>query len=168
MSTMERSELCQEAEQELSDLLEGSAKAALHDHVAECDECRDLKHEAAIAAARMRDAGADFRPGADFLDKLVGRLEAARPASSAPRSRQVDDGGLTRGQTALRPPNPPSETRPSEGSTVVIRTGPIDPGGETARTVFDPMAEAKVAEAEAESRRSGSTTQPSGAGPTRA
>jgi ferric-dicitrate binding protein FerR (iron transport regulator)/Mg-chelatase subunit ChlD len=122
MSTTETRSLCQEVEEALSELLDGTAPATLFDHVAECDACRDLKHEAATAAARVRDAGATFRPADDFVEKLVARLEAARPASSGPATLSGAPAG------------------------VVVHTETIEPGGETAPTTFDPLAAAKAGE----------------------
>src|SRR5262249_23293907 len=71
----------------------------------------------------------------DFVEKLIGRLDAARPASSGPKA-------------ASKPAQPTIEA-----TAIVESSGPIEPGVETAATVFDPLAAAKVAEAEAESRR---------------
>jgi hypothetical protein len=146
--------MCQEVEESLSEILDGTAQARLYDHVAECDACRDLKYEAQTAADRVRDAGADFRPAPDFAEALLARLEAARPASSGPK--------VAPGRAAL------AATEPS--TPVVVRTGPIEAGGETAATVFDPLAAAKAEEAEAQSRRPGDApahhdTQPSARAP---
>jgi ferric-dicitrate binding protein FerR (iron transport regulator) len=128
MSTTEMGELCREAEEAICDLLDGTAPARLHDHVAECDACRDLKHEVAAAAARVRDAGADFVPAAGFVDALVDRLAAARPVSSG--SKPVASASLT------------------QPATSVVVDGSIEPGAETAATVFDPFAATKASEGE--------------------
>jgi hypothetical protein len=146
--------LCQEVEESLTSLLDGSASARLFDHVAECDACRDLKHEAGVVMGRVRDAGADFHPAADFLDTLLGKLEAARPVSSGPKASSRIDAGASQGSghdggSASKPPG------------VIVHTEVIGSGGETAATVFDPLAAAKVAEADAESRRNPAFTQPS-------
>ena len=137
MSTAE-SRMCQEVEESLSEILDGTASARLFDHVAECDACRDLKYEAQQAATHVAAAGADFKPEGDFVEALIGRLEAARPATSGPK-------------VTSRPKPALAETAPA--TSVVVRSGPIEPGVESAATVFDPLAAAKVAEAEAESQR---------------
>ncbi len=116
-------------------------RTRLYDHVAECDACRDLKHEAALVAGRVRDAGADFRPADDFLDKLVDRLAAARPESPQATA-----------------PEAPASSGPVAASTLAAAPAEVEPS----MTLFDPLAEAKVAEAEASSRRSAVITQPSG------
>src|SRR3954467_10977404 len=104
MSTTEKHGLCLEVEDALAEILDGTASARLFDHVAECDDCRDLKHEAAIAAERVALAGADFRAPDDFAEKLLGRIAAAGPQgpvgrvssrqgeTSEPRSGQVSSG----------------------------------------------------------------------------
>jgi hypothetical protein len=144
MSTAE-SRMCQEVEESLSEILDGTASARLFDHVAECDACRDLKYEAQQAAAHVAEAGADWRPAGDFVEALIGRLEAARPATSGPKA-------TSRPRAAL------AETAPA--TSVVVRSGPIEPGAESAATVFDPLAAAKVAEAEAESQREAKREEP--------
>src|SRR6185295_17902572 len=105
-------------------------------------------------AERVRGAGADFRPADDFLEGLLGRLEAARPASSGPTGSVASHAG------AIETPKPSVETERPAPHTVV-RTGPIAAGDEIAATMFDPLAALKVAEAEAESRRDQTVTQPS-------
>src|SRR5262245_13904370 len=137
MSTTSIGALCAEVEESLCDLLEGTASARIYDHVAECDRCRDLKHEGAIAAERVKDAGADFRPAEDFTEKLIGRLEAARPE------------GASSGRKAASKP-PAGDTLVSAAPSVVVRADAVEPGAETAKTVFDPLAAAKAAEAEEE------------------
>src|SRR3954447_4010307 len=100
--------MCQEVEERLADVLDGTASQRLFDHVASCDACRDLRYEATHASELVGGSGKDFRPGEDFLEKLVGRLEEARPndhaapVDSAPRvsaprepvSRTVDSGNI--------------------------------------------------------------------------
>ncbi len=146
---MSTTEMCQEVEESLSDLLDGTANARLYDHVAECDACRDLKHEAGIVAGRVRDAGAEFHPAEDFVEKLLGRLEAARPATSGP---QLSTGSVTRTASGIA----------GEADGAIVRTGPIEPGGETAATMFDPLAAAKAAEVETRSSVPSSAPAPSG------
>jgi Mg-chelatase subunit ChlD len=150
---MSTTEMCQEVSESLSDLLDGTANARLYDHVAECDACRDLKHEAGLTAGRVRDAGAEFRPADDFVERLLGRLEAARPASSGP---QLSSASLTQPATdvvaemssapATRASTDVVAAVAADEASVIVRTGPIEPGGETAATMFDPLAAAKAAE----------------------
>ena len=91
MSTTEFSSMCQEVEERLSEVLDGTASQRLFDHIASCDACRDLRHEATHASDFVSGSGKDFRPAEDFLEKLVARLDEARPddhaapVASAPR-----------------------------------------------------------------------------------
>ncbi len=79
MSTTEFSSMCQEVEERLSEVVDGTASARLFDHIASCDACRDLRYEATHASELVGGSGKDFRPADDFVEKLVARLEAARP-----------------------------------------------------------------------------------------
>ncbi|WP_437633008.1 FecR domain-containing protein [Sorangium sp. So ce854] len=76
--------LCGEVEEQLAEVVDGTARPSLYEHIAGCDACRDLRHDAARAAAATAAAGADFRPADDFAEALIRRLEAARPAEGAP------------------------------------------------------------------------------------
>ncbi|WP_437315912.1 VIT domain-containing protein [Sorangium sp. So ce385] len=75
--------LCGEVEEQLAEVLDGTARPALYEHIAGCDACRDLRHDAARAAEVAAAAGADFRPAGDFAEALLRRLEAARPSEGA-------------------------------------------------------------------------------------
>ncbi|WP_437966658.1 FecR domain-containing protein [Sorangium sp. So ce260] len=74
---------CGEVEEQLAEVLDGTARPALYEHIAGCDACRDLRHDAGRAAEVAAAAGADFRPAGDFAEALLRRLEAARPAEGA-------------------------------------------------------------------------------------
>ena len=143
MSTTEFSSMCQEVEERLSEVLDGTASARLFDHIASCDACRDLRYEATRASELVGSSGKDFRPADDFVEKLVAQLEAARsedhaaPLASAPReSAPRESASLTH-----------------DSGNIVIRASTSTPGMETAATVFDPLAAAKAEEQEAESLR---------------
>ncbi|WP_441290633.1 VIT domain-containing protein [Sorangium sp. KYC3313] len=75
--------LCGEVEEQLAEVLDGTARPALYEHIAGCDACRDLRHDAARAAEVAAAAGADFRPADGFADALLRRIEAARPSEGA-------------------------------------------------------------------------------------
>ncbi len=157
---MSTNELCVEVAESLAEILDGSASARLFDHLADCDACRDLRHEAGNAAARVGGAGADFRPAADFVDKLVARLDAARPedpapgtssskrqapraaeAGSAPVQATVAEAPLATAATVL---DPLAAARAEEHITLT--------SADSAKTTFDPLAAAKAEELEASSR----------------
>ncbi|WP_437732845.1 VIT domain-containing protein [Sorangium sp. So ce1335] len=75
--------LCGEVEEQLAEVVEGTARPSLYEHIAGCDACRDLRHDAARAAEAAAAAGADFRPADDFAEALLRRIEAARPPEGA-------------------------------------------------------------------------------------
>ncbi|WP_437895920.1 VIT domain-containing protein [Sorangium sp. So ce124] len=75
--------LCGEVEEQLAEVLDGTARPALYEHIAGCDACRDLRHDAARAAEVAAAAGADFRPADGFTEALLRRIEAARPSEGA-------------------------------------------------------------------------------------
>ncbi len=89
MSTIsDKTGLCLQVEDHLADVLDGSADAALYEHIADCDACRDLRYDAERAAGVVKSASADFRAPAGFAESLLAKLDAARPdgpnASAAP------------------------------------------------------------------------------------
>jgi hypothetical protein len=133
-------ERCIEVQEHLADLLEGLASERVLEHVAECDECRDLRHEAQLAMQAAASAGADFRPPADFADKLIAGVVAARPegpdASAAPvsfaaRSSQADSASSEPSRTSSVESVPRGELE-----AAAPQLGEASP--ETQRTTFDP------------------------------
>ncbi len=107
---MSETNLCQLVDDAIVDVLDGTAPAALFDHIAECDACRDKKHDAQRAAELVSRAGADFRAPEDFEARLLSAIDAhgghatsgqqaiaARldaelgpPVESAPRTERMD------------------------------------------------------------------------------
>jgi hypothetical protein len=67
---------CDDVRDELVAVLEGTASAALHDHIADCDDCRDLRHDAEQAERAAARGGDDYQHPADFEAKLFAALEA--------------------------------------------------------------------------------------------
>ncbi|KYF71117.1 hypothetical protein BE11_01510, partial [Sorangium cellulosum] len=65
--------LCGEIEEQLAEVIDGTARPSLYEHIAGCDACRDLRHDAARAAEVAAAAGADFRPADDFAEALLRR-----------------------------------------------------------------------------------------------
>lgn len=96
MSTNTDTTLCREVEENLAQVLDGTAPASLYDHIADCDVCRDLRHEAGMASELVASAGADFRPSPDFAEALVARLDAALVQSGrVSGARSGDPSGST-------------------------------------------------------------------------
>jgi hypothetical protein len=75
----EQKTMCEEVQDELGRILDGVAATELYDHLAECDECRDLRHDAQKSLAWVKAAGDDFRPVDGLDDKILAALDA-RPA----------------------------------------------------------------------------------------
>ncbi|RYZ06333.1 MAG: tetratricopeptide repeat protein [Myxococcales bacterium] len=78
---------CEQVAQRLSEVLDGSAPAALLDHVGGCDACRDCRHEAEEAARLVAGAGRDFELPADLLEKAKAR--AAKPRDASPQRAEA-------------------------------------------------------------------------------
>ncbi|MCS6901692.1 MAG: FecR domain-containing protein [Myxococcales bacterium] len=73
------SPLCQEVAEDIARILEGTAAPELYDHLAECDRCRDLRHEVSQALTLVRSAGADFVAAADLESRICAMLEQRKP-----------------------------------------------------------------------------------------
>ncbi len=84
--SIDRSELCEEVETSIADVLEGTAPARVIDHVATCDHCRDFRYEAEQAALAMQSVGADFHPTDGFAERMIGLVLEARPDGPQPAS----------------------------------------------------------------------------------
>ncbi|MFO0758993.1 MAG: VIT domain-containing protein [Byssovorax sp.] len=175
MSTNDTSGLCLEVAESLAEILDGTAPARLFDHLADCDACRDLKHEAAHAAEHVAASGADFRPAADFVDALVGRLAAARPddppagaMSSRRQAPRAPEAGSAKPQATVAEAPLPDATvmdplaaaRAEEHRTApsAISAGSAaSEAPDTAKTTFDPLAAAKAEADAAEAPAAGKT-----------
>src|SRR4051812_13700211 len=73
---------CDLVREQLDALLDGELEPVLRDHVAECDVCRDLRHEARRAADAVRASGGDYVHPGDFEARLMAAHDA-RPETSA-------------------------------------------------------------------------------------
>src|SRR5690242_20122690 len=84
---------CQETQDALSLLVDGGAPAELFDHVADCDACRDLRHDGIRVAEIIAAAGADFRAEDGFASAMLVRVLEARPngpvSGEPPLSREI-------------------------------------------------------------------------------
>ena len=145
MSTTEFSSMCQEVEERLSEVVDGTASARLFDHIASCDACRDLRYEATRVAELVGGSGKDFRPADDFVEKLAARLAEARPgydgAASGPKPQPLTgpDDHAAPVASAPRESAPRSMTsRGVDSGNVVIQASTRAPGMETAATLVDP------------------------------
>lgn len=69
---------CAQFRESLADPLDNVLSPALAEHLGLCDDCRDFRHDARVAARALREAGADYVPMDEEV--LVGRLMAALDA----------------------------------------------------------------------------------------
>jgi hypothetical protein len=74
--------LCTEVIDNMADVLDGSADQRLLDHIADCDACRDARHDAERARLLVEKAGADFVVPADLETRLAAALEKRKPAAA--------------------------------------------------------------------------------------
>jgi hypothetical protein len=88
--------LCAQIEEQMAEILDGTAAEELYDHIADCDACRDARHDAEQAAELCAAAGADYRPPADLEQRVLAALDAqsaqasvestASPVATAPEA----------------------------------------------------------------------------------
>lgn len=74
--SQEPTNLCAEVDEHLAELLDGSGPEPLYDHLADCDRCRDLRHDAERVGRLVRDAGADHVSPNDLGARLLAALDA--------------------------------------------------------------------------------------------
>ena len=103
---------CEQLADDLAGIVDGDPHAiARHaDHLAGCDACRDLRHDATLLGSLVARAGGDHVPRADLVDRVLAQVtaspvvtqrhsEPARPdaaphresprRAAAPRSRKI-------------------------------------------------------------------------------
>jgi len=102
------------------------------DFLVDDDEARDLRHEAASAAERLKDAGADFVMPVDFEARLMDALDRAEDAEDAGRTTN------------------PGFASPESPATSGVRSADEAPDGGAAET---PAAETPAAETRAAETR---------------
>ncbi|MDX2091643.1 MAG: FecR domain-containing protein [Kofleriaceae bacterium] len=83
---------CDQVIDDLADIVAGDRAAiARHaDHIASCDTCRDLRHDASQLAALAGQAGSDHVPRADLADRVLAVIDAeAKPTEKKPEAKPV-------------------------------------------------------------------------------
>jgi tetratricopeptide (TPR) repeat protein len=73
---------CTEVIDNMADVLDGSADQRLLDHIADCDACRDARHDAERTRLLVEKAGADFVVPTDLEARLAAALEKRKPAAA--------------------------------------------------------------------------------------
>ncbi len=70
---------CERVAEEMAGVLDGSAAVEVLEHVADCDACRDARHDAERAELLMTEAGSDFEVPEGFAQRLQARDDAVTP-----------------------------------------------------------------------------------------
>jgi hypothetical protein len=140
--------LCQQVEEQIGSVLSGEADEALLEHIASCDRCRDLRHDATLAAQAIESSGSDYLHPADFDQRLFEQL-ASRSASAADPSppRVVTELGA-----GAAPPAAAVETSATPAPTPAASTQPMAqpvaaPAAPTAAAGTQPMEQPVAAPA---------------------
>ncbi len=122
--------LCEEVSEDLARVLDGTAPTELYDHLADCDGCRDLRHDAERAASFVRASAADYRPPSDLAERALAAIDARPPTTER----------LTPPAAAAPTPGAPPEPRdPAEKAPTTERLTP--PAGEAQGAPRDPVEE---------------------------
>ena len=118
---------CARVQEELAALAEDAIPQEAAAHLAGCDECRDLLHDARLTASALRDGlGADFVPmdGDALSAKVLAALDA-RAAASPPMDAPVATPRAAQAPPAAEPVATATESRPratkTEGTIVARR-----------------------------------------------
>lgn len=67
---------CQQVDDTMALILDGTAPDAQHAHIEDCDRCRDARHAAAKMVALTTDAGLDYVHPGDFVTRIEAGLRA--------------------------------------------------------------------------------------------
>ncbi|MFO0560030.1 MAG: VIT domain-containing protein [Polyangiales bacterium] len=67
---------CLHIRENLDQLAEDTLSDAMREHVAQCDECRDLRHEVRETARALGAAGGDYKHPEHFADRVMAAAEA--------------------------------------------------------------------------------------------
>lgn len=135
-----KDERCVQVEESIADVLEGIATAAIVEHIAECDHCRDVKYEAEQAALAMESVGADFQPTEGFPDRVVGLILEARPDGPQP---SLSTSAIVSRGSSMEAPSSGAQPR-SSGSAPFIPEAIA-----SAPTEFAPLTDGSVVDSNA-------------------
>ena len=106
---------CDRVIDDLADLVAGDdAAIARHaEHIASCDACRDLRHEASQLTAKLAEAGNDHVPPVDLASRVLARIDAVPDAKAEPKVDAKAD--------AKPAPKPAAKPRASSSEPTPIR-----------------------------------------------
>ncbi len=122
---MTENEMCSRVRDAIADVLDGSAPDELFDHIADCDTCRDLRHDAERAVREARRAGDGYRLPDDLESRVLGALG---PTQSGPAAEDA-----------------PEDAPPEELTSTPKAEPKSDAGSEKRNSTRDPRAVARRA-----------------------
>jgi hypothetical protein len=97
--------ICAEVNERLAELLDGTLEARLLEHVSECDDCRDAKHDAERARKLVIDAAADHRaPTGGYEARVLSALGTAEKKTADENDDDDDDEPVAADGSAVEKP----------------------------------------------------------------
>lgn len=66
---------CQDIEEQMAEILDGTASEAIYDHIADCDRCRDARHDAERARELVLDSSRDYRAPEDLEERVMSLVD---------------------------------------------------------------------------------------------
>ncbi len=82
---------CEDLLDHLAEGIDGEVPPDLRAHVAECDACRDLMHDAAAVAERIRDAGEGYVAPIDMEERVLGAIDAKKTATKSDVAAKTEE-----------------------------------------------------------------------------
>jgi hypothetical protein len=114
------------------------------EHLASCDSCRDVKHDALQLASRLAGAGSDHVARPDVADAVLARIDAATPsatpATSTAETAASEPATKPVGTAATEPATKPVGTAATEPATTTVGTAAIATSTATAATAATELA----------------------------
>jgi len=162
MTAMRDDTLCALFRESLADPFDDVQRPDLAEHLADCDDCRDVRHDARVTARALREAGADYVPLEEsvLLGRLMTTLDAreATPATASPFAPAlaptlaspaiptVPTAPVSVQDPAALPPPPPTVTTPSHGTPTLVAPFPASPTQVVMAPVQVPATATQVSE----------------------
>ncbi|MBI5533016.1 MAG: FecR domain-containing protein [Deltaproteobacteria bacterium] len=126
MSNDTHPSLCELVEENIASIIDGEVDPTLLEHIADCDRCRDLRHDAALVLQQMTDAGADYVHPADFEQSVLSKL-ASRTSGEvlAPAPAQTKTLDMAVPAIVAQPAVPEPTPVPAQTKTLDMPVQPI-------------------------------------------
>lgn len=116
---------CHELAHHLAAVADGDAEVLVRHaaHLATCDACRDLRHDARQLLAQLGGLASDFQPAADFSAKVEAALAGSQPVLAAASTTVPAD----RPAAAASPASPASVAAPASATVPANQPLPAAP-----------------------------------------